>query len=703
MAKGIARMRTPPKPATPPAKPADTAFAAVSEARRIKDVAGARSIFNRFMQDNVVRSRTFASTRNQLEGGKPWDPTLMEAQGSAWQTNENFRDVEAARDRDLLPYWSLIEDVPHRAEFKIAANSTDVDKWNVAFSECFDEFHEDWGADYFIQFMKLAKNFVEFGPGIAHWEGMEKARYEAANVQRIYFPKNTQMSPDKWEVIALVRDVGASELYEKIRNRSQSARSSYAGWNVNAIKTAIVQMKDGGQFPDYRDYTRYQDLLVNNDIVITSPFQPMTMVWLYVKNFDGKIGCYMFPQNQGVEEFLFEDDAYADSFRRILGPVWYDTGTDGMAHSIKGFAIKNFAFSSLVNRTKCRITDGATIAAGVNFQYANENVPDETPPVENYGPFTVFPPGISQLAVYPQLQQAGQVLEMLQNNRDQNNSLYNEQQKQIEETDTATQANLLASMQGKLSAASAKIFLSQISGNIYTEQVRRLRRKGNTDEDAKMFVQRLRERNVPEEVIFNTPLRVKTGANAGTANSVLMAQMFQEDLALGSMPGVNLRWFLQNRIAYRYGSQAVDKALLPVGVDSEPQQRRQAIMENADFGQGITLPVAAEDAHFEHVQEHLKPLGGIVQSYQQQQTVSPEQLSALTIGIEHAGEHMQYLSQDSTKKDQFQAVLGPFRLVQSVTKGILSRMQSQKQNPGQTPLSGGQPAQPGAMPAMMTG
>jgi hypothetical protein len=674
-----------PKLDKPSSSPASSDFAQAQENRRIKDVGGARTIYNRLVQDNVLRSNTIANTRNQLEGGRPFNPSELEAQGAAWQTNVNFGDAQAARDRDFLPYWKMINDVPHRGTFKIDSNSPDSDKWAVAFSEAFDEFHEDWSADYWTQFMKFAKNFVDFGPGIVQWTEPNTPRYKAVNVQRVYWPKNTQMSPDEWEVMMFVRDVSATELYGYIRTKDKERQSKAAGWNIDAIKAAIVQMKDGGQFPDYRDYTRYQDLLVNNDIVITSPFQPMSVVWLYVKNFDGKIGCYVFPQNKGVEDFLYEDDSATESFRHLLGAVWYDTGTDGMIHSIKGFGIKNFFFSQLINRTKCRLVDGGTLAAGLNFQYSGENIPEESPPVENYGPFTVFPNGLQQLNVYPQIQPAMAVMDMLSRNRDQNNSIYTESsnQQQIENTDTATQAKILTAMQGQMSEASAAIFLAQVGENIYTEQVRRLRMPNSDDPDAKAFVRRLRERNVPEEVIFNTPVRVKTGANSGMANPILMAQKYQEGLALSQMPGVNQRWFLENFIAYKYGAQSIQKALLPEGVDSNPIQRREAIMENSDLGQGQELPVAPEDAHFEHIEEHLKPIMGMVQQFQQTQQLSPEQITALTIGIEHTGQHMSYLANDETKKDKFQAVRAPFMLAQSVIKGILTKMQQQ-----QTPMMG---------------
>ena len=107
-------------------------------------------------------------------------------------------------------------------------------------------------------------------------------------------------------------------------------------------------------------------------------------------------------------------------------------------------------------------------------------------------------------------------------------------------------------------------------------------------------------------------------------------------------------------------------------------QRRQAVMENVDFGQGVPLSVAPSDAHFEHIQEHLKPLALILQQYEQTQQVSPEQASTLAITTEHAGMHMTYLSQDQTMKTEFQSIKGQFSLVSSMTRGILTQMKAQQ-------------------------
>lgn len=125
-----------------------------------------------------------------------------------------------------------------------------------------------------------------------------------------------------------------------------------------------------------------------------------------------------------------------------------------------------------------------------------------------------------------------------------------------------------------------------------------LRRKGNTDKDAKAFVRRLREKRVPDEIIFDVEVRVRTAATAGLSSPMLRAQKAQAMLGMMNLPGVNGRYWLEQYIANNFGSQAVTKGLLPEGAQSNPQQRRAALLENMAFGQRVQLPVDQADAHF---------------------------------------------------------------------------------------------------------
>ena len=420
-----------------PETPSGDGFKIADDQRRIRDVESARSIYNRFILDSSLRIRTINEVRAQLEGGLPYDQSKLEAQGAGWQTNVNFGDAQASRDRTLLPYWKLVHDVPHKIAVDIDTVNPNADRWSVAIAEAFDDFLADWGADYFVQYMSFAKNFVDFGPGVVQWEDYDSPRFSAVNVQRIYFPKNARMSPSQWDVVAMVRDVSPAELYQRIKDQKARKTSKDAGWNLDAVEEAIYQSMYGNSKRDPRDMTRVQDDIVQNDVTVASIFEPLQLVWLYVRQFTGEIGCYVFTRQGGVEDFLFENASYCEDFRRLLGVVWYDTGTDGLIHSIKGFGIKNCAYSKLLNRMKSRMVDSATMSFGINFQ-RGEEMPDEAPPIENYGPVNVIPNGLTQVGIYPRLQEGMAVIETLSQNQAENNALYRQQQQSlIQKSDTA--------------------------------------------------------------------------------------------------------------------------------------------------------------------------------------------------------------------------------------------------------------------------
>ena len=686
-------------------------FVLAQDQRRIRDVEQARAIYNKFVQDNTLRSSTIAQTRNQLEGGLPWDPKILEEQGAAWQTNVNFGDAQANRDRTLLPYWRMVHDVPRKIAVTVESDSPQSDRWQSALEEAFDDFIDDWGADYFCQFMNMASNFVNFGSGVVQWTDPDSARFSAVNTQRIYFPKNARMSPDEWDVVAMVRDMSPAELYLKVKDEKARKASAAVGWNTEAIQQAIVQGMYGTGIRDPRDYTRYQDDLVQNDITIQSTFQPLQIVWLYVRQFSGKIGCYAFTVMGGIQDFLYENDNEAENFRHLLGAVWYDTGVDSMIHSIKGFAIKNFHYAAMINRMKSRMVDGATMAFGINFQRQEDINIDEVPPVENFGPYSIFPKGIQQLGVYPQLQQGMAIVQQLENNRAENNSLYRQQQQtQIAESDTATQANILSAMQGELTEATSAIYLSQMGENIFAECFRKLRIKGNTDRDAKRFVKRLRARGVPDEIIFQSGndkidvnILVRTGANAGMASSAIRLQKYQQLLPLMNAPGMNSRWILEQYITNLFGSQSIGKAMIPEGTESNPQQRREAMIENSLFGQGMQLPVAPSDAHYEHVQEHLKPLVQMIQAYRQNDQLAPDQLSAMILTLQHTAGHIQYLKADKTEAAHLKEVLPVYSEVSSIAHGIATQAEKDAQAQQEAQVAQGGGFDPSALPNPASG
>jgi len=682
------------KDMTVTSKADDSGFKDLQESRRVRDVSEARTLFNRFVHDNAARSRVMQQVRNQLEGGRPFDPADLERQGAAWQTNVNFGDSRAARDRTLVPYWKMVNDVPNKISVTIDTANPQNEKWQAAFQGAFDKFIDDWDDDYFIQFMNFASNFVNFGPGAVQWLDDRTPRWKAVNVARLYWPKNARMSPDEWDVVALERDMSASELWGRVRNDKEAKVSKAAGWDVDAVKAALVEARgavNNSSASRGDDFTRVQDDFTNNDLSASCVYSPVSVVWLLMRTFEGKISCRVFTKVGMVDDFLFSHDSYAEDFRHLLGVVWYDTGADAMVHSIKGFGVKNHHFSVLINRLKSRLADSMNFSSGLIFQKENDLAPDETPSVETLGPVSVFPAGVKQLQVLPQTQGSVGVIGMLANNQMENNALYREQSKQISETDTATQAKLLASMQGEMTQASASMFLAQVGRNIFSEQVRRLRIKGSANRDAKRFQERLRDAGVPDEVIFSAEITVRAGANSGLANPMMRAMKFQQMLQMSTLPGVNQRWILEQYFTNELGAYGASKALVPEGAESNPQQRRAAILENIAFGQGQPLPVDQSDAHREHAEEHLKPIMQITQGYMQSGKIAPQQIQGTMIGLAHTGAHLQFLGADNTQKAAFKQLNDAFQSASSIMRGIMTRMQREQQAAaqGRAPNVGG--------------
>lgn len=641
--------------------------------RRIKNVEAARQVYTRFASDNKKRIETYAQVSNQLEGGRPFDPAQQERDGLAWSTNVNFGDSAAAFDRTYLPYWKMAHDVPNKIAVTVHAQAPDADKWNKAFAEAYDLFLDDWGADYFCQFMLFTGDFVKFGPGFTNWPDAWTPRFKHVRVENILFPKRAKANPDTWEAVAIEDEMSASDLYEKLRTKKNAERSAYTGWNRAAIEKALAISKNGGK-ASTDDYTRLQDDLVSNDIAISCEWTPVEIVRLFVKEYDGSICCYVFTKNSDVNDFLYESKTFASSFRNIIGPVFYSLGRGGLIHTIKGFAVKNYYFSTLTNRMKSRLMDAATFTMGVNFTKTSDT-PDEQPPVENYGAVNIFPPGLTQMTVYPQLGQAENIIALLERNQSENNAMYREQRQQIQDTDTATQANLLATMASEMGTATNSIYLAQLGENIHSECFRRLRRRGSQDPDALAFVRRCRERGIPLKVIHEAETTIKTGASASTASALVRDGIFRELMGLSNTPGFNRRWIQENYVANKLGAQAISRALLPEGAESEPQARKMAILENSALAQGIPLPVDPNEAHFEHIDEHMKPLEQIAARFKQTQQISPEQIAALSIALPHVQQHFQFLQQDETRKDAYKAVWPRFSAVMSIANGIMAKLQ----------------------------
>lgn len=685
----------------------DTPFggpAGVTQERRIANCGEARELFLRLQRENQLRAQSYAQIRNQIEGGRPFDPAVLHRNGEDGRTNCNFNDARAAFRRAALPYWKMVHEVPRKIAVTVHLADPHAAQHGISLAECFDRFLDDWGADYFLQFEGYTGDMVMFGSGFPMWEDARTPRYKWMQTVQMLFPKRTKANPDDWELVAVRREMTASQLLEKIANDQESKTSAKAGWNPEAIRAAIVLAAPQSTQSRLLDPNYWQDMVVANDLVISTTWPPVAVVDIFAKQKDnnGKISHYTFTEKSDVGDYLYESEEEADSFRKIFGPVFYNVGSNGLIHSIKGFGVLNYYYATVINRMKCKAADAVGLTMGLNFT-KDDDTPDEAPPMQEWSFFNVMPRGLTQLTIYPQLQPAMEMMKELQQNENENNYGYDDSgtQQDIAKADTKGQGDLIAQISSEGDSSQASIYLSQQGQNVFAECFRRLCIK-NGSEDAKNFRRRAIALGVPEEIIDGKTkqdevieITVKCGASPSMASPAVRARIAQQLMGMAAQPGMNTRAIQEFTVANLTGSEGVSTFMLPIGVNSDPRARREARMENDDLSHGVLLGdppsfgVDPSDDHAAHADEHLKPLEQILlaakQGQQPQmpmpgqppappQQLTPDHLLALQGIIPHVTQHVAYLQVDPLSAAVYKQMNARLKMVENMARGIISRL-----------------------------
>jgi hypothetical protein len=677
---------------------------AVSE-RRIRDAATARSLFLKLRTASLVRREKWMQVQNQLDGAPPFSAKQLMELGQNWRCNVNFRDAASTLEQVLISYWRLLHDTTNLAAVQyLTPDDPKAETWEQTFQHAFNRFVDDWGPDYVRNYLLFSQNHVAFGVGVAFWNDKFTARWEAVRVGDVEVPTRSKASVEKLSLIAVRQEMEIDYLWELVRTEANKVTARKRGWNPDAIEALLVRefVKQEGNVSTPitgHDVLELQRLMRDNALGVTTGHDPVKLVHLFVKDYDGKISRMIFAEMQEHQnDFLFDDtgsESRPGSMNEVLAAVFFDAG-NGDWWGTKGFGVKNFQMATVQNRLKSRAVD-RTLLDGLNFRDMSEGG-RETVPVTTIGPFNFLPKDVEQLPSYPTGRSIIETIEMLDSQSAYTNSRYRDQSQSIQRTDTATQANILANLQSQVDVANATLYLRQIARNLFAEQFRRLRMRGNPDIDAKTFKRRcVEEMGMPEKVFHEGEISLRTGADPGAANLAVQGQRALEAMAL---PEANKRWCQEKYIAATFGAQAVAKALNPVDATSDIKSARLALMENSDMGEGNPLPVDPQDNHAAHAPQHLMPVEVIVDAFSQTGRVDPNGLIALQNAIPHLEQHFEFLKADKMQEQLFKELWPRFTAAKSGAEGIFRMVERMQQNVQQ----GGSPTPPGGLdPAAQVG
>lgn len=677
---------------------------AVSE-RRIRDAATARSLFLKLRTASLVRREKWMQVQNQLDGAPPFSAKQLMELGQNWRCNVNFRDAASTLEQVLISYWRLLHDTTNLAAVQyLTPDDPSAERYEQIFQQAFNRFVDDWGPDYVRNYLLFSQNHVAFGVGVAFWNDKFTARWEAVRIGDVEVPTRSKASVEKLSLVAVRQEMEIDYLWELVRTDANKATAQKRGWNPDAIEALLVRefVKQEGNVSTPitgHDVLELQRLMRDNALGVTTGHDPVKLVHLFVKDYDGKISRMIFAEMQEHQnDFLFDDtgsDSRPGSMNEVLAAVFFDAG-NGDWWGTKGFGVKNFQMATVQNRLKSRAVD-RTLLDGLNFRDLSEGG-RETVPVTTIGPFNFLPKDVEQIPSYPTGRSIIETIEMLDSQSTYTNARYRDQSQSIQRTDTATQANILANIQSQVDVANATLYLRQIARNLFAEQFRRLRMRGNPDIDAKTFKRRcVEEMGMPEKVFHEGEISLRTGADPGAANLSVQGQRALEAMAL---PEANKRWCQEKYIAATFGAQAVAKALNPVDATSDIKSARLALMENSDMGEGNPLPVDPQDNHAAHAPQHLMPIEVIVDAFSQTGRIDPNGLIALQNAIPHLEQHFEYLKADKMQEQLFKELWPRFTAAKSGAEGVFRMVERMQQNAQQ----GGSPTPPGGFdPAAQVG
>lgn len=646
--------------------------------RKLGSPEKAASFWNTLWRNGDARRKSYATVLNQLNGGRPFEPNELVKSGQGWRCNVNFRDAQSTLEYVLVSYWRMVHDVTSLAVVTIHDdNLPSADKYEQVFQKNFDRFVEEWGSEYVRNYLLFSLNHTAFGAGTVMYPDQDSPRWEAMRFEDVVVPERTKASVDAFEVVGVRQEMTISELWERIRTPEAKTASESRGWSVSAIRKVLWDAMHKNQKPDNDDYARIEDEIRNNSLACSAEAGSIDVVHLFTREFDGKICRVILPIGQDHEVYLFDDYTVPKRFTKMseaLYTVFFEAG-NGLFYGSKGFGVKNYGLSLTLNRLKSRAVD-RTLIDGLNFRDLEEG--RESYPITNVGPFTFLPRGVEQVPSYPTGKSILETISMIEMGQMGNNARFRDQSQQVAKVDTATQANLLAGIQSQIDTAGATLYLTQLARGIYSEQFRRLRRKGNTDPDAKLFRKRcLKE--MPEEVFYDAEISVRTGADPSLSSAQLRASVAGQAMQMMTNRNIDDRRATEMWVANSLGPNAVKRLLVPEEELDDPQSIRAAMLENAALGDGMPIPVSRHDKHEIHAEVHIGAGEQITQAFQERGTMDPSSLAVFQTLIPHVDQHMAYLKADKLKQALFQELNPRWTQLKAIAEGMFAQVQKMEE------------------------
>lgn len=656
---------------------------------RIASVRAATEIFSRLINADFRSSNNRAAVQAMFDGAPPYNEAVQRNEGQGYLNNFSSGAATQALDGAMAAYVDMLFSVENLMRLRTNyGGEDDRATWEGIMSEEWTRMMREWSLFKF-NFLNLCNFFIQHGIGLAYFPDDKNWQYRTSGLGDFYLPRMTITSEDEMEVACASRDYLPHQL-----NALISGEHVDPHWNKEevqkAIDAALLNRSYAGSGPDTINLQPelIQAELKNNDLCLSYGTNTyIRTVHFWVREVDGSVTHLISLRSGTNSEFLYKRTGRFKSMAEGFTFFTYGIGDNGYLHSVRGMGWKIFNKVQAIDRLENRAMDSAMLAASILLKPSTENDMQETA-LTYIGQCGFISPNVDVVDYeFPNVGQnvlpmLSEMRSLLQNDVGQYSSPVMASDS-TERTKFEWKAKLAEST--KVSATGQLLFydpLQKLFRNVLKKQIRPDYRADEPGgKEVWQWVRRCLQRGVPIDAIKKIdPERSTVNRSLGAGSEAMRVLMYDEmrEMSMGLDP-VGRRNFERDWWAMRVGYDMVDRYIPKTMEDREPDQTKDAILENKLFENGSTdIPVLPSEMHAVHAPIHVQVVEQMQQAMDQDENLEMQLFQPFFELVQHATAHVEFLSMDPARKEEANELRAVLQRANEIVYNLSQKIEAQQ-------------------------
>jgi len=662
---------------------------------RLPNVQAGLSIYESLKDADEDASTNRSRLDAMFDGVAPYDQRVLTKTGQGGRTNLNFGEAQRLLDVDMSAFVDLYSSLDRLVSVVVTQGEPAMRlEASEVIAEELTQTLRDW-PEFHSSYLRLCTEFIKHGVGVAYFPDATGWRFRVTGLGDFLVPRQTASSEEALETAAARRSYLLHELYSYIRNPEISEKN---GWNAEEVRRVMVQnaTNSSTQKAGYRDWEALQREIKNNDLSSGMENTSVSVVHLWVKEFDGTISLYLFAEDS-PKEFMFVKRGMFEEATQAFVFFTYGVGNNGTLHSIRGKGQRIFAHIQTSNRLRSQMVDAAFLGGSVMLQPQTERALEKLS-YTFYGAYAILSPDVDVIEkAVPNLSQAMQpALDSVEMQLARNADPVGVYGDKASPYRNELQVEHDLAVASRLTGATLNLFYASWTRLLREIARRIISGKNSQDPAVKSFFARCAVRGVSAEMIRSVDHR-RTSAvrsiGAGSAANRLLALRELNQIA-GSFDEVGRHNLIRDITTARVGRDLVDRYVSPTPEPRPTVEGKIALLENETMQNGRPVPVMSNEMHAEHLRQHAPLLQELLAGIQSGEADPVQSLPLVEALYFHCNDHNGFLGQDPMAQAEAAGMRQLLQQAEEIITNFRRKIEAMQRRAQESGIEEG--AQPGA-------